>query len=300
MSARARRATAKKVDYAKANEFSDDEIFEDSADDEPQPARRRARPRKSNASGVRTQASDPDNNEEYTSKPIYTEVGYDPSLPAIRERFNFLPEYEEDGSPKIESIVGRRPIDEKEEGGDKEGGEGGEGSQDKSGEVVETKTRPKRGATAKKTKGSPGVTNEAGERVEYEYLVKYKGRSYLHLEWKTGADLESMNKSAKGIYRRYLKKIAAGTEEDIENPEFDPSYAVPEKIVDEREQEITVELSDEELLLLEKQREMEMGEESESEEDMEDEAEDEKATDGQAANGSSDEEKKGEFVHDMM
>ena len=28
--------------------------------------------------------------------------------------------------------------------------------------------------------------------------------------------------SAKGIYRRYLKKLAQGTDEELENPEFGP------------------------------------------------------------------------------
>jgi len=42
---------------------------------------------------------------------------------------------------------------------------------------------------------------------QFEYLVKYKGMSYMHLDWTKGSDLESLNKSAKAIYRRYLKKI---------------------------------------------------------------------------------------------
>jgi hypothetical protein len=264
MSARVRRATVRKVDYAKANEFSDEEIFEDSPDEDPQPSsRRRGRPRKTDT-GIRTAVPDTDNDEVYPPKPIYTEIGYDRTLPPIRDRFPFLPEYEEDGSPKIELIVGRRPID------DKEGDDGEiEGKESVDEELDEVKTRPRRGSPIKKTKGSPGTKSDNSGRVEYEYLVKYKGRSYLHLEWKTGADLESMNKSAKGIYRRYLKKIAAGTEEDIENPEFDPSYAIPEKIVDEREQEITIELTDEELLKLEKERERELAEESDSDDEGE-------------------------------
>ena len=115
----------------------------------------------------------------------------------------------------------------------------------------------------KKKKGSTSPEKAAAASnhvVEYEYLVKYKGRSYLHLEWKTGADLESMNKSAKGIYRRYLKKLTApGIDlEELESPDFDPSYVVPEKIVDEADQEIAIELSDKELLKWEEQRGKEM------------------------------------------
>ena len=89
--------------------------------------------------------------------------------------------------------------------------------------------------------------------VEYEYLVKYKNRSYLHLEWKTGADLESMNKSAKTIYRRYLKKVNQGLDEELEDPNFDPAFAEPQKIVAEEEQELELELSDKDLLEWEKE-----------------------------------------------
>ena len=99
------------------------------------------------------------------------------------------------------------------------------------------------------------------EHVEYEYLVKYKGRSYLHLDWKTGADLESMNKSAKTLYRRYLKKLANDPDEDLEDPNFDPSFAEPQKIVDAKEQEITLELTDKELVEWEKERQKALAEE---------------------------------------
>ena len=34
-------------------------------------------------------------------------------LPPLRERFTFMPETEADGSPRIELIVGRRPVDDK-------------------------------------------------------------------------------------------------------------------------------------------------------------------------------------------
>jgi hypothetical protein len=71
-----------------------------------------------------------------------------------------------------------------------------------------------------------------------------------------------MNKSAKTIYRRYLKKIAQGLDDELESPEFDPSYIVPQKIVAEREQEMTLELTDKELLKWEKQREKELAEDS--------------------------------------
>ena len=103
--------------------------------------------------------------------------------------------------------------------------------------------------------------NRQNKFVEYEYLVKLKGKSYLHLEWKLGSDLESMNKSAKTLYRRFLKKLESGTDENLEDPSFDPSFAIPQKIVAEKEQKVMVELSDKELIAWEKERERELMEE---------------------------------------
>jgi hypothetical protein len=281
MSARARRAT-RKVDYSKVQDFSDEDLFEDSGNDEPAP--RAYRKRASTSTGRKPRQSrdmmmqvDLDIEEGFfATRPVFTEKGYDPSLPPIRERFPFLPEYEEDGSPKIDLIVGRRLVDEKDEVAeynDKEkesDNESEEDSDTKDDEGVR-RTRQRRGEIESKNyekKSDSPVKKDKKEGdsanvLEYEYLVKYKGRSYLHLEWKTGADLESMNKSAKGIYRRFVKKVALGLDEELEkNPEFDPSYVVPEKILDEAEQEITVELTDKELLRWEKQREKELAAEN--------------------------------------
>jgi hypothetical protein len=305
---RASRSAVKKINYAKEQEFSDaeDNIFEDSAEEEPVVQRKsRGRPRKSTSKANAAAATatitttttisahadqeDHDDDGDYGAyKPIFTEKGYDPSLAPIRERFHFLPEYEEDGSPKIDLIVGRRPVDEKEDVLDEENTPAVKDSDDDEEEEEEASEEllPVRGGrktrkgsaqkaattpTSAKKKGKGGSPNKveapSGGPVEYEYLVKYKGRSYLHLEWKTGADLESMNKSAKGIYRRYLKKVVAATEEDIENPEVDASYILPEKVIDEADQEITVELTDNELLRWEKQREKEIAEEEDDDDD---------------------------------
>lgn len=347
---RARRVTAKSVNYAKEQEFTDAEVdlFEDEPEEVSFLERNNKRGRPSGSSRPLTKrasaaapivevvhtsthtnisntvaANHPptaeDNDEEMVDhhgllasyanqRPVYTEKGCDPALPPIRERFPFLPEYEEDGSPKIELIVGRRPVDETEEKAvaddddsdhesttrlpeeDEEEKElsdleegGKDGARRKRNSTMATPDNKKRcgGGTRKnddskdsfpkkKKKcgaGTPDDVHATNSVVEYEYLVKYKGRSYLHLEWKTGADLESMNKSAKGIYRRYLKKLASqGADlDELESPEFDPSYVVPEKIVDEADQEIAVELSDKELLKWEEQRAKEMEYEEETE-----------------------------------
>jgi len=286
------RRSKKNVDYSKEQDFSDEDIFEDSPAEDPTP--RRGRPkaagstRKSTSSRRRSVAAaaaqeeddfmaEDDEEDFRPNKPIYTEKGYDPSLPPIRERFTFLPEFEPDGSPRIDLIVGRRPIDEK--GEDQKGGsddenqdpddnEDGQDGSDDGGDGGGQRNRRRGGSSDKKKKGgdSPAKQDKSGV-VEYEYLVKYRNRSYLHLEWKTGADLESMNKSAKTLYRRYLKKLVQGTDEDLENPEFDPSYVIPQKIIAEKEQEFTLELSDKELLKWEKEREKELAEASSDDED---------------------------------
>jgi hypothetical protein len=277
--ARARR-DKKSVNYAREQVFSDaEDIFEDS-DDEPVVKRGRVKSRKSrdaNAPMIVEPEELDDDGVYRPPKPIYTEKGYDPSLAPIRERFPFLPEFEPDGSPRIDLIVGRRPVDEKEsnandESSDNEDLELSDEDVMSEEETGGGKKRGRRQATKKRGSAkslSPSKNNQDSAPAEYEYLIKYKNRSYLHLEWKTGADLESMNKSAKTIYRRYLKKLASGADEDLEDPEFDPSYAEPQKIVDAAEQEITVELSDKELLEWEKGREKALAEETSGDE-MED------------------------------
>ena len=129
-SRRSRRATTKIIDYAKEQEFSDEDLFEDVPQKDPPvvvstaskkrktKGNRKLKSKKQKRQDAET-SLDPfedDAMEEYIpSKPIYTEKGYDPTLPPIRERFPFLPEFELDGSPRIELIVGRRPVDEKDE-----------------------------------------------------------------------------------------------------------------------------------------------------------------------------------------
>jgi hypothetical protein len=300
---RVRRATAKAVNYSKEQEFSDaEDLFEDESDEEAKPRRGAGRIKvkatgggggRNNSMETSTVAkgdhfADEEDNVFQSQHPVYTEKGYDPNLPPLRERFSFLPEYEEDGSPKIELIVGRRPVDDKEEtrikGDDNdiiEDDEDDEDEEDEEEELGTSRSRRKAApATPSKKKGkdtSPkkkrsGNTPEStsvDQVIEYEYLVKYKGRSYLHLEWKTGADLESMNKSAKGIYRRYVKKLSTpGIDlEELESPEVDPSYVIPEKVLDEADQEISEELTDKELLKWEQQRANELEVDDDGEDD---------------------------------
>lgn len=291
--ARLRRSTVKNINYAKEQDFSDEDLFEDGerpvshttttvpAETSSIPSRRKkvrklkgdptASLHRSASLATTANFHRDDSDIFHKNKPVYMEKGYDSSLPPIRERFSFMPEYEDDGTLKIELIVGRRLVDESaQDNDDISNHDFDENDQsDSIGKMDSNPNLPQKIKSQISESQSPSklarkeTPNKeecgSGPIGEYEYLVKYKGRSYLHLEWKTGADLESMNKSAKGIYRRYLKKIAQGVDDDLESPEFDPSYIVPEKIVDEAEQEITIELTDKELLRWEKQKEKELG-----------------------------------------
>mmetsp|Transcript_4601 Transcript_4601/g.10378 ORF Transcript_4601/g.10378 Transcript_4601/m.10378 type:complete len:2557 (+) Transcript_4601:190-7860(+) len=266
------RRSRKKVDYSIEQQFSDDDdIFEDGPKEVPASSRKKSRPRKSTASGFNQLESGMSFEK---SKPVYTERGYDSSLLPLRERFAFEPEYEDDGTPSLEVIVGRRPID------DARDRTVASVAADKGDGPAEGKSRTR---TRKKGKKSPSKEeDEDGEgksEMDYEYLIKYKGQSYLHLEWKTAADLESMNTKAKTMYRRFLKKLEAGTEEDLEDPTVDPSFTDVWRILAEEEHEIMVELSDKELVKWEKEQKKEL-EEMESddagEEKQEKEAEEKK------------------------
>ncbi len=348
---RARRAR-KAVDYSIEQQFSDDDIFEDGprARDDPHvtttstTSRRKSRPsaKKSNVSSYSQQqgggigggsggyydGGGSSNNAMMSSssaferpKPVYTERGYDNTQLPLRQRFTFEPEYEDDGTPSIELIVGRRPIDDTKDrttaaaatttttssaGGDEAATTGDsddkeeEENDEEEAPVTTTssrrKTRKKKlafaldndtnfAAAATEEKNKEGGGNGLSE-MDYEYLIKYKGRSYLHLEWKTAADLESMNTKAKTIYRRFLKKIELGTEEDLEDPTVDPSYTEPGRILAEEEHEIMVELSDKELVKWEKEqrRESENDEESEDSTD-EDEGTEEKKEEEEVGDG---------------
>ena len=300
---RSRRARTKVIDYAKVQEFSDEDLFEDVEEKKPVAAPNTATKKRKTKGGRKSKGrkstskkqqehddfaenpfEDDDEYEHVPSKPIYTEKGYDPTLPPIRERFPFLPEYELDGSPRIELIVGRRPVDddennnkEKEKGRKDDSGDEDDGSDTGDKDDDEESDVPKRrgrgrGGNKKGKNGAKKSSANENSIVEYEYLVKYKNLSYLHLEWKSGADLESMNKSAKTMYRRYLKKVAQGQDDDLENPKFDPSFVVVQKVLAEEEQELELEVEGEELLKWENQREKELAEEdSEDEREKEEE-----------------------------
>eukprot|EP00590_Aulacoseira_subarctica_P008985 CAMPEP_0172436642 /NCGR_PEP_ID=MMETSP1064-20121228/71832_1 /TAXON_ID=202472 /ORGANISM="Aulacoseira subarctica , Strain CCAP 1002/5" /LENGTH=1684 /DNA_ID=CAMNT_0013185059 /DNA_START=511 /DNA_END=5562 /DNA_ORIENTATION=- len=291
---RSRRKSRKAIDYGKDQEFSDD-AFEDR-----ESAAAAVAPRKPRLSMPRRKkAADDDDDEDgsldyatanlpayQATGPRYVEKGYDPSLPPIRERYHFMPEYEDDGSMKVECILGRRPVQEEEKAINEDDEENSHESDDDLKEDKESDSdsdeqdysrkspKPKRSTRktnasnfkGKRKKASPSMAAARAmlpKIVDYEYLIKYKGRSYLHLEWKTATDLAGMNKSAKSLLRRFLKKVDLGLDENLEDYTVDPSFTEPGRILDEKEEEVYVELSDKELLAWEKERETELDEEAE-------------------------------------
>lgn len=276
-SGRSRRAR-KAINYSLEQQFSDDDgIFEEEVKAESVSRKKASRPRKSTGSTANTggyQAPTSDGGISFErSKQQYTERGYDPYELPIRERFTFEPEYEEDGSPKIEMIVGRRPIEDTKDRTQAHADASDEDGSDDDSDAPRTRRS--------RTKNEEEEEDENTE-MDYEYLIKYKGRSYLHLEWKTAADLESMNTAAKTAYRRFLKKLEKGTEDDLEDPTIDPSFTEPGRILAEEEQEVMVEMTDKELAKWEKERKKEMEEESSDDEDKATKEEDKKEENGQA------------------
>ncbi len=122
---------------------------------------------------------------------------------AIRDRFLFEPEREEDGSLVIERILGRRF----------------------------------RGESTKKVNSLFSNSTAQESKHDYEYLVKYRSLSYLHVQWLSASEIDAMNDKSKKVLQRYLNKLDRGEQVD-EDGEIDPTYLEVEKILDVKEQEV--------------------------------------------------------------
>lgn len=285
------RRSRKAIDYSQEQQFSDDD---DVFDDVKVEKSKKSKSRRSNANTGGYGLADASGVSTYKrDKPVYVERGYDLSSYApIRERFTFEPEYDDDGTRLIETIVGRRPIEDTKDRVQADGhGLNGASDVDDSDEDGPTTRRNKKKPSKKsgEKEESKGINSDH----DYEYLLKYKGRSYLHLEWMGGADLESMNTKSKGMYRRFLKKLDQESDEDLEDPTIDPSFTEPGRILAEEDHEIMVELTGKELAKWEKEQRQQMEELEES--DSEEEELEKPADDGAAkmeTDGSPQEEKK--------
>ncbi len=47
-------------------------------------------------------------------------------------------------------------------------------------------------------------------KFDYEYLVKYKSMSYLHVKWLSGNDIDAMNSVSQKLLVRYLNRLDRG------------------------------------------------------------------------------------------
>lgn len=61
-------------------------------------------------------------------------------------------------------------------------------------------------------------------KYEYDYLIKYKNSSYLHVQWLSAADIDLMNKRSRQALDRYLVKLDRGDPNVSEDAEVDPRY----------------------------------------------------------------------------
>ena len=127
----------------------------------------------------------------------------------IRTRFPFEPEREEDGSLIVHSILGRRP-------------------------------RKQHGRKwIRSSQHEDASQYGSDEKYNYEYLLKFKGMSYLHVKWENATEIDAMNPSSKKTLMRYLGRLDRGDPECPDEVELDPSWTEVEKVLDMREEEVT-------------------------------------------------------------
>ena len=123
----------------------------------------------------------------------------------IRDYFPFEPEKHDDGSYKIQAILGRR-----------------------------LRTDAARKYLRSNVLGNLSATEA---KFDHEYLVKYKDISYHHCVWLSALDIDSGIVSGKQLLSRYLTKLDKGDPQAIEDGEIDPTFLEIERILDVREEE---------------------------------------------------------------
>ncbi|CAN0169884.1 unnamed protein product, partial [Ectocarpus fasciculatus] len=81
-------------------------------------------------------------------------------------------------------------------------------------------------------------------KFDYEYLVRFKSMSFIHVQWLSAHEIDTMNSRCKVMLMRYLTKLDAGDPTAPEDPDIDPSYTEVEKVLDVREEDV-MEVADE-------------------------------------------------------
>jgi hypothetical protein len=123
---------------------------------------------------------------------------------------------EEDGSLKIATILGRRPRKENGRWLRKAGAGTGAGA-----------------APAERTDFSA-----VDSKFDYEYLVRFKSMSFMHVQWLSAHEIDTMNHRCKIMLMRYLQKLDAGDPSAHEDPDIDASFTEVEKVLDVREEDV--------------------------------------------------------------
>ena len=109
-----------------------------------------------------------------TAVPLQTAVDESENIQA---KFPFEPEREEEGSLIIQLILGRRP----------------------------------RIGSKKSSKPTElALMSAMDAKYDYDYLIKFKNMSYMHAQWLSAAEIESMSSKSTAHLNRYLTKIDKG------------------------------------------------------------------------------------------
>ena len=147
----------------------------------------------------------------FTSKSLsmqYSAASLADESKEIQERFPFEPEREDDGSLIIDKILGRRP------------------RKDEEGKLKSIRW----------TRSNVSQMDAVESKHFYEYLVKYKSLSYLHVQWLSATEMEQMSAKSKARFVKYLNSLSAGA--DGGDGEVDPSLTEVERILDVREEDV--------------------------------------------------------------
>ncbi|CAN0131795.1 unnamed protein product, partial [Ascophyllum nodosum] len=123
----------------------------------------------------------------------------------LREKFSFEPEFNKDGTPMIEKILGRRPIKEPDP------------DDEDAISVLKKHHRP------------------AGYGRHYECMVKFWGVAYNMAEWMSDLDIRSLGMVASRMLTNYIKSKEREEQDrpEVEEDEiFDPAYLEVEKVLD--------------------------------------------------------------------
>ena len=74
------------------------------------------------------------------------------------------------------------------------------------------------------------ILNSREKEGREEFLAKYKGRSYMHCEWKTLEELEESDKRVAGKVKRFKGKKSQQWM-DMDDEDFNQDFTVVERVL---------------------------------------------------------------------